>query len=403
EGGGGNDVIFGNQNQDDIVGGSSTLFSLTDPKQRPDGSDLIFGGSGTNIARNDCGAATTDTANSSIACINAPTGHASDSDAIAGDNANVYRLVGVNRTYGLGTAVGYGQIVASNGFLQFNYDQSSTFENRGTTRIVPRGVELVDYTLGGPDLNAASVAAHDAGRGGADEIHGENGDDFVYGQQGNDVLFGDGQNDDLIAGWGNDWVSAGTGEDAALGDDGRIFTSRNSAVYGEPLYGVIALLATDPDTKFSNGNVLNEFIYTPGMVQTATINVGGVLKRAVDLAPFNPDPTGAQDSLVQDPWFQPLSADDILFGGLGNDAMHGGSGDDSMSGAEALPLSFLQVPTSMTDNTFLRMAESDYFHPYNPGNTLRFDPVDPAGAKGPVKRDNRGGQFALYDEGSHKP
>ena len=35
EGGGGNDVIFGNQGQDDIIGGSSDLFSLTTPASRP--------------------------------------------------------------------------------------------------------------------------------------------------------------------------------------------------------------------------------------------------------------------------------------------------------------------------------------------------------------------------------
>src|SRR5262249_25929067 len=35
EGGGGNDVLFGNQGQDDLIGGSSNLFTLTTPAQRP--------------------------------------------------------------------------------------------------------------------------------------------------------------------------------------------------------------------------------------------------------------------------------------------------------------------------------------------------------------------------------
>mgnify|MGYP006174761837 CR=1 FL=1 len=55
EGGGGNDVIFGNLGQDDIVGGSSDFFSLNDPYLRPDGSDLLFGGSGLHTDRNDNG------------------------------------------------------------------------------------------------------------------------------------------------------------------------------------------------------------------------------------------------------------------------------------------------------------------------------------------------------------
>src|SRR5439155_5672483 len=98
---------------------------------------------------------------------------------------------------------------------------------------------------------------------------------------GNDVVFGDAQNDQIIAGWGADWVTGGTGQDGVLGDDGRIFESRNEAVgvkwvedyttghggwgnpctgtgdfsancFSEPLNGIAALLPTDPDTKFSN-------------------------------------------------------------------------------------------------------------------------------------------------------
>ena len=74
--------------------------------------------------------------------------------------------------------------------------------------------------------------------------------------KGNDVLFGEGQDDDLIGGYGDDWISGGTGDDGAIGDDGRISTSRNNATVGEPLYGIAPLLATDPDPKNNDGNVL---------------------------------------------------------------------------------------------------------------------------------------------------
>ena len=138
---------------------------------------------------------------------------------------------------------------------------------------------LLDYTPGGPDFgrrrwvstcSRASTATSCHGNdkyhdiGGDDEVHGETGDDTVYAGCGNDVAFGDAEDDDMIGGWGNDWISGGTGQDGILGDDGRIFTSRNASAYGEPLFGILALLASDPDDKFSNGNVLNEFIYTPG-------------------------------------------------------------------------------------------------------------------------------------------
>ena len=50
----------------------------------------------------------------------------------------------------------------------------------------------------------------------------------------------------MIGGYGNDWISGGTGDDGVLGDDGRIFTSRNGPT--EPLNGVtVATVAASHD------------------------------------------------------------------------------------------------------------------------------------------------------------
>ncbi len=326
EGNGGDDVIFGNLGQDDIIGDNSSLFTLDDYEERlPAGSDIIFGGAGTDIGRNDIGDATIDA--DGVITVD-PTGHARDADVIAGDNANMYRLVGTGSVDG-------------GGFLEFNYDQDGDFEDRGDLRIIPRAVELLDYTLGGSDFDPAS-AADDIGA--ADEIHGESGDDFIYGMVANDVLFGDGQDDDLIGGWGADWISGGTGQDGVLGDDGRIFTSRNSNV-GEPLYGV---------DGFAN-NEMDLYIDTPGKMQQEVINVEGELKKTVDLTPFNLTETGQPDDVYDEPEY----ADDIIYGGMGSDFLHGGGGDDAISGAEALP---------------------EYFAaPINPGDVLRFGDHSRAG------------------------
>lgn len=325
EGNGGNDVIFGNLGQDDIIGGSSNLFSLTTPTLRPDGSDLIFGGAGTDIARNDLGDTTA-------------SGHARDADMILADNGNIYRLVGTNGNN-------------SGSYLTFNYDTYNTL------RIVPRAAQLLDYTPGGPDFDAA--AANDLGA--SDELHGESGDDFIYGMKGADVLFGEGQDDDLIGGYGNDWISGGTGDDGVLGDDGRIMTSRNGAV--EPL--------NDVTTATVQTN-----ISTPGNLQTATIYVGGQLNKAANLTPFSVDPTWPQANTTDEfaGTVVPHNSDDIIYGGWGNDFLHGGSGDDAVSGAEALAAADANANPNI-----------NYDRPTNPGDVLGYG-------------DLRAGEFAAYDE-----
>jgi Ca2+-binding RTX toxin-like protein len=328
-------------------GSEWVLQLIAEGETLPDGIDHIYGGNGDidMLARNNMGDET-------------ENGHARDADMILGDNGNIYRLVEVIDTEPGGTA-----------YLEFNYDQTSPFEDRGEMRIIPRAADLIDYTPGGADYDP-TVAATDIG--GADVIHGEAGDDFIYGMVGNDILFGEGQDDDIIGGWGNDWISGGTGQDGILGDDGRIYTSRNS-VDGEPLYGIEGLDDHDPSTRYNNGTVLNEFIYTPGKIQQSTINVTGELKKSVNLTPFNLDPDGNEiNEGIQDPLFDPQYADDIIYGGWGDDFLHGGAGDDAISGAEALP--------------------EFYADPSNQGDILGYGKAkvwdDPAKA----------GEFAWYDE-----
>ena len=329
--------------------------------------------------------------------------HARDADTIAGDNADIIRIVGVN-----GVDVNPSVNPASPLYVTFNYDNYDP-----NLKIVVRGVRLLDYTPGGPDfrpdlfsLTDPALDANPANNGfrdefgiwaavdigGHDEVHGETGDDTIYVGGGNDRVFGDADDDDAVGGWGQDWISGGTGSDGILGDDGRIFTSRNSATYGEPLYGVLALLASDPDNRSSQGNVLSEHIYTPGQVQVEDINVAGELKKAVDLTPYNlrPNSLGADD-----PLFDPILADDILFGGLGMDFMHGGGGDDAMGGGEALPESYTQRFDAL--GNVVGVVRTDFTRPWNPGDILKFGAdTDPWNAPKPIQ--SRLGEFFLYNE-----
>ena len=415
EGNGGQDVIFGNLGQDDIIGGSSDLYNLTARSQRPDGADLIFGGAGTDISLGNIGDATVD-ANGVVTV--KTDGHALNSDTIIGDNGRMLRLVGINgvaRGTGavLSTDAGANNVASTDGLLNYNYDNEGIGTGAGYHHIVVRAVELLDYTPGGTDVNPAA-AKYDIG--GNDEVHGESGDDFIYGMKGADALYGDGQNDDIIGGYGNDWISGGTGDDGVLGDDGRIYTSRNTGgngtTFSEPLNNIKTLLTTDPDTKNANGNVLNEFIYTPGNIQQATINVSGALAKAFDITPFSQDNnwTGTGDEYATPDSGgvsvagKPHTSDDIIFGGLGNDFLHGGSGDDAISGAEALPMAAAGTPSQVqpasvggipgvvvVDNLVI----SGFSRPYNPGNILSFNPVD---LNGQHAGRTRAGEFALYDE-----
>ncbi|MDX6472952.1 MAG: hypothetical protein QOK22_1768, partial [Gaiellaceae bacterium] len=315
EGNGGNDTIFGNQGQDDIVGGSSDLFSLASYDSRVDnvrdpgaaqGADMIFGGSGNDVAFGDPGVSTANA-------------HASDADVIVGDNGDIFRILN-----------------SGGSFARYNYDNYAAAPASALdSHIVVRVVSLLDYSVGGPDYNGAAPGdptravnptTHRVDRGGTDEIHGENGDDTIYGMTGNDVIFGDAQNDTIVGGYGADWISGGTGDDGILGDDGRLYVSRNSASYGEPLYGIAAIAAGD----------INLAISTPGNMQLAITNPDGVLKYTADLMPDNLDPAlRTAPSTSPNELYVPLDANDIIFGGLGNDSIHGGAGDDAISGAEA--------------------------------------------------------------------
>ncbi|MGC9450585.1 MAG: hypothetical protein ACP5I4_03990 [Oceanipulchritudo sp.] len=415
EGNGGNDLMYGGLGQDDLIGGSSALFGLDEAnalilgieeeEMRPDGSDIILGGAGVDIDRNDIGDATwfddLATPYNEQVIRTDPTGHARDADFIMGDNANVYRIV----------------VVLTDQYDSFNYDESfdtgENSEDRGVIRIIPRAMELLDYTLGGADYTQGTyspVGVANEDNGLADLIHGEAGDDYIFGMTGSDAIYGEGQDDDIIGGYGNDWIAGGTGQDGVIGDDGLVLTSRNS-IEGEPLYGITGLLDKDGSPRYSNGDALDELIYTPGSIQIAIINPTGALKKTVDLVPFSYDPAwlAMDDEFYDDDTNTPY-ADDIIFGGLGSDFLHGVSGDDAISGAEALPDAY--VPTFDGDDNLTGVLNLGYNafqlpDPINPGDVaslavletgdwLAFNPVDLDGRH--LNNRFRAGEFFLYDE-----
>ena len=96
--------------------------------------DVIFGGNGQLVARNDYGTIVMDDAGDQIA---AAYLHARDSDAIVGDNGNIFRLVGVSGN-------------DSGSLLAFNYDNYTNDTEQ--MNIVVRSIQLLDYSEGGTDF-----------------------------------------------------------------------------------------------------------------------------------------------------------------------------------------------------------------------------------------------------------
>ena len=116
EGGRGNNTIFANQGQNDIVGGNSNLFSLPLPQERASGQNLIFGESGASIGYEDCSFGTLNSANE---CVPSADAHAHDANVILSNNGDIVRLVGSSNTTGKAPA---GGVMSPIGYLTYNYD-----------------------------------------------------------------------------------------------------------------------------------------------------------------------------------------------------------------------------------------------------------------------------------------
>jgi hypothetical protein len=286
-----------------MIGGSSDQFGLTTPAQRPDGSNTIFGGDGSQIGRDNYGDLS-------------PGGHARDADVIMGNNGDIFRPVGAN-----------GQ------FLNFNYDTSGYegYANpnmaAGTyLQIIPRAVNHLDYTAG---------MASPTDIGGSDTAHGEAGDDTIFGGPRDDVLYGDGQNDDIYGGAGNNWVSGGTGDDGIIGTDGLLETSQNGLT--EPLNGIFTA-STDQ-------------VLSPDPATSTEVNVTGTLSKTAIVAA----PTLGGDNIL----YGGLGNDSV-HGGGGDDAISGAE-------APIYGLIYLTYVNNTPAGQPYRTVESDYYHPVNLG------------------------------------
>ena len=177
--------------------------------------------------------------------------HARDADVIVGDNGNIYRLV----------AAAGGRSLSVQ--LRQRRRRPTTARHQSAICRPRASTATLDYTPGGPDYNAAA----------GDRPRRRRRDPRRVGRRlrlrheaATTCSSATARTTTSIGGWGNDWISGGTGDDGVLGDDGRIFISRNGTA--EPLYGI----AARPDRRRDDHR-------RRARSQVATINVDRRLRR----------------------------------------------------------------------------------------------------------------------------
>jgi hypothetical protein len=138
---------------------------------------------------------------------------------------------------------------------------------------------------------------------------------------------------------------------------------------GEPLYGI---------APFAAGSI-SQAISTPGNMHTATIDVNGEIQYTALLWPYNYDP----NHTTPDPFFRPQFANSIVYGGFGTAAIHAGAGESAILGGEAPIESYTNQYDLNGNQLNTAPLRSDWYHPYNPGNPLGYNPATT--------------KFALYD------
>jgi len=135
-------------------------------------------------------------------------------------------------------------------------------------------------------------------------------------------------------------------------------------------------------------------IYTPGNVQYATINVANALKKTVDLTPWNLDPTSGVGAYLNPSTVVPRYANDVIYGGLGNDGCMVGRATTPSQGPR--PCRCLIPDLRHHDQRPQRRGAQRLYSPVQHRDMLRYNVDDPTGWH--RDRTRRSGEFALYDE-----
>jgi Ca2+-binding RTX toxin-like protein len=219
-------------------------------------------------------------------------------------------------------------------------DSSGTVDDGGGITTNPNN-RVVTGTDAGEQRNGDTGDDFVLGGGGNDTIYGNAADDLLLGEGGSDAIYGGVGYDTLLGGWGNDTIDGGTGKDfiiggaghdsvlGAAGDDTISGSSGQDTLSGGGGNDVISGL--DIGNDLLNAQAFN-FIGTP---VEANLEINALAKYAVDTygttfvgdlqARLNENLTSGNNDV----------ADDLLYGGAGNDYIFADYSDTITGGAGA--------------------------------------------------------------------
>lgn len=360
-GGDGDDVIYGDDGADKIVagagrdavfafGGSDVLYAsdLSNTAERypqtlvgGDGDDTLYGSDGTDTLYGDNQDGTGTGDDDIFAYAGADTIYAgrgtdwvvggADGDDISGDDGIDVLwgdAVGVDRT---GKAVGRSDFAAA---TPASFTISWTIaESASDGADILRGGGETDFLFGGAR---------------SDALYGGAGDDYIDAGAGDDTaLFGDGGNDVLHGGNGNDVLQGGEGIDQIYGDDGsdRLYGDAGvgDVLQGQRLYGgrgtdylyafAYATCSDSEDVRHAESALFGDQLYGEedgdflyGNLRRETLDGGG--GNDYISGDYSLGPNYLHNAVDADR----TGADDLIFGGDGDDHLLGGGGSDTIWG-----------------------------------------------------------------------
>lgn len=373
------DELFGNADQDDILGGTDFGYDAT---PNADGGDTIQGNQAQDVIVGDNGQITRpggdqpDGTHTRTVTLENP-GSAGGADDIEGneEDDDVYGggaddeingnagddyvegnggaddifgdgdqddLIGGTSQGGGGVAdAGADQIQGDAGHDVIAGDNASIVRTGGGTcdgwtcntfsgavsDVVIRGVVLYDVgtasaaapagTSDGDTINGNDGHDRIYAGGGADTVHGDGGDDFVYGNDGGDQLFGDDGQDDLVGGTGRSDTNAAT---SAV--DGRLdgADTIDGGADFDSIAGDNALVVRSTTGSGENAGLWVANTFNGAVTRTLVLLDVGTASAAAAAG------TSGNDLLLGQ------GADDTAYGQAGNDGISGGDGNDFLEG-----------------------------------------------------------------------